>query len=657
MKLLTRLFSVVALLFAFAACQKDESAGPEQYGIEAPELPTEDQMDVTTGIAARIYGTPCADVSFEKSFVSRFKNVESGYNLETTRVCVITSGALKTGQLTADDYLDLYDCYENGGIIFLTSPDADKFYEIFQVEMCLAYLHKMVTEYNVELNGETIDLGDIGRTFFNIGTVDTDKLKDNVMYDGLGLSNCNIFICNDQDNPALFEVKEENEEDSVSSTDLGAIEINGYEYGRQADAAVEWISRNFEQTKAAPKLQEVMDAYTITKTHDAFVPNIYPFVSEILYRPYETYKQVVSETFSIYTAHDVANHTTYYQIDQKADFHSGLINPVPDSNAPEKWHRIRYFLNAPYYYVCHFSEWLSKLKLVLGGKDSTPEIIYSGPEAANSSTEYSTSIYHGTMSSQSNSISIGTSSSIADLFGVSASYGHTWESGTSYECQVGTSCSKQDIEIEKNTSVDKDGLPVVEWHYMGNKARGEYSKGDKGKPLWRVGKLLISDMNQVNSLLYKIPADISGNAKLYYDEQIWYRTCYFQEGEDIRQLAHKGRGNVFQGYITLPTPYRSIQHWILTFEEFGNVPVADRMAFQKFIEEKLLSKGSTFDMQDIDDNSTKVANGVLKLFMDDFKLLEDNLKAMGYTGTFKFALKDKNGRILTALHTIGSKNG
>lgn len=90
----------------------------------------------------------------------------------------------------------------------------------------------------------------------------------------------------------------------------------------------------------------------------------------------------------------------------------------------------------------------------------------------------------------------------------------------------------------------------------------------------------------------------------------------------------------------------------MTFEEFGNVPVADRMAFQKFIEEKLLSKGSTFDMQDIDDKSTKVANGVLKLFMDDFKLLEDNLKAMGYTGTFKFALKDKNGRILTALHTI-----
>ena len=654
MKSRLKFLSFAVLLLAFAGCQKNEveQSLPEGYGVEAPELPTEDQMDVTTDIAARIYGTPGADVSFEKSFVSRFKNVESGYNLETTRVCVITSGALKTGQLTADDYLDLYDCYENGGIIFLTSPDADKFYEIFQVEMCLAYLHKMVTEYNVELNGETIDLGDIGRTFFNIGTVDTDKLKDNVMYDGLGLSNCNIFICNDQDNPALFEVKEENEEDSVSSTDLGAIEINGYEYGRQADAAVEWISRNFEQTKAAPKLQEVMDAYTITKTHDAFVPNIYPFVSEILYRPYETYKQVVSETFSIYTAHDVANHTTYYQIDQKADFHSGLINPVPDSNAPEKWHRIRYFLNAPYYYVCHFSEWLSKLKLVPGGKDSTPEIIYSGPEAANSSTEYSTSIYHGTMSSQSNSISIGTSSSIADLFGVSASYGHTWESGTSYECQVGTSCSKQDIEIEKNTSVDKDGLPVVEWHYMGNKARGEYSKGDKGKPLWRVGKLLISDMNQVNSLLYKIPADISGNAKLYYDEQIWYRTCYFQEGEDIRQLAHKGRGNVFQGYITLPTPYRSIQHWILTFEEFGNVPVADRMAFQKFIEEKLLSKGSTFDMQDIDDKSTKVANGVLKLFMDDFKLLEDNLKAMGYTGTFKFALKDKNGRILTALHTI-----
>lgn len=655
MKSRLKFLSFAVLLLAFAGCQKNEveQSLPEGYGVEAPELPTEDQMDVTTDIAARIYGTPGADVSFEKSFVSRFKNVESGYNPETTRVCVITSGALKTGQLTADDYLDLYDCYSNGGIIFLTSPDADKFYEIFQVEMCLAYLHKIVTEYNVELNGETIDLGDIGRTFFNIGQVDMDKLKDNVMYDGLGLSNSKVFICNDQDNPALFEIKEENEEGTVAGTDIGTIEINGYEYGRQADAAVEWISRNFEQTKAAPKLQEVMDAYTVTKTHDAFVPNIYPFVSEILYRPYETYEQVVSETFSIYTAHDVANHTTYYQIDQKADFHSGLINPVPDSNAPEKWHRIRYFLNAPYYYVCHFSEWLSKLKLVPGGKDSTPEIIYSGPEAANSSTEYSTSIYHGTMSSQSKTMTAGLSFDIGSLLGINASYSHTWESGTSYECQVGTSCSKQDIEIEKNTSVDKDGLPVVEWHYMGNKARGEYSKGDKGKPLWRVGKLLISDMNQVNSLLYKIPADISGNAKLYYDEQIWYRTCYFQEGEDIRQLDHKGRGNVFQGYITLPTPYRSIQHWVLTFEDFGNVPVADRMAFQKFVEEKLLSKGTTFDMQDVDDKSTKVANGVLKLFMDDFKMLENNIKAFGYSGTFVFKLECAAlNKELTASYTI-----
>lgn len=655
MKSRLKFLSFAVLLLAFAGCQKNEveQSLPEGYGVEAPELPTEDQMDVTTDIAARIYGTPGADVSFEKSFVSRFKNVESGYNPETTRVCVITSGALKTGQLMADDYLDLYDCYSNGGIIFLTSPDADKFYEIFQVEMCLAYLHKIVTEYNVELNGETIDLGDIGRTFFNIGQVDMDKLKDNVMYDGLGLSNSKVFICNDQDNPALFEIKEENEEGTVAGTDIGTIEINGYEYGRQADAAVEWISRNFEQTKAAPKLQEVMDAYTITKTHDAFVPNIYPFVSEILYRPYETYEQVVSETFSIYTAHDVANHTTYYQIDQKADFHSGLINPVPDSNAPEKWHRIRYFLNAPYYYVCHFSEWLSKLKLVPGGKDSTPEIIYSGPEAANSSTEYSTSIYHGTMSSQSKTMTAGLSFDIGSLLGINASYSHTWESGTSYECQVGTSCSKQDIEIEKNTSVDKDGLPVVEWHYMGNKARGEYSKGDKGKPLWRVGKLLISDMNQVNSLLYKIPADISGNAKLYYDEQIWYRTCYFQEGEDIRQLDHKGRGNVFQGYITLPTPYRSIQHWILTFEEFGDVPVADRMEFQKFVEEKLLSKGTTFDMQDVDDKSTKVANGVLKLFMDDFKMLENNIKAFGYSGTFVFKLECAAlNKELTASYTI-----
>lgn len=655
MKSRLKFLSFAVLLLAFAGCQKNEveQSLPEGYGVEAPELPTEDQMDVTTDIAARIYGTPGADVSFEKSFVSRFKNVESGYNPETTRVCVITSGALKTGQLMADDYLDLYDCYSNGGIIFLTSPDADKFYEIFQVEMCLAYLHKIVTEYNVELNGETIDLGDIGRTFFNIGQVDMDKLKDNVMYDGLGLSNSKVFICNDQDNPALFEIKEENEEGTVAGTDIGTIEINGYEYGRQADAAVEWISRNFEQTKAAPKLQEVMDAYTITKTHDAFVPNIYPFVSEILYRPYETYEQVVSETFSIYTAHDVANHTTYYQIDQKADFHSGLINPVPDSNAPEKWHRNKILFYAPYYYVCHFSEWLSKLKLVPGGKDSTPEIIYSGPEAANSSTEYSTSIYHGTMSSQSKTMTAGLSFDIGSLLGINASYSHTWESGTSYECQVGTSCSKQDIEIEKNTSVDKDGLPVVEWHYMGNKARGEYSKGDKGKPLWRVGKLLISDMNQVNSLLYKIPADISGNAKLYYDEQIWYRTCYFQEGEDIRQLAHKGRGNVFQGYITLPTPYRSIQHWILTFEEFGNVPVADRMKFQKFVEEKLLSKGTTFDMQDVDDKSTKVANGVLKLFMDDFKMLENNIKAFGYSGTFVFKLECAAlNKELTASYTI-----
>lgn len=638
MKSRLKFLSFAVLLLAFAACQKNEVEQPlpEGYGVEAPELPTEDQMDVTTDIAARIYGTPGADVSFEKSFVSRFKNVESGYNPETTRVCVITSGALKTGQLTADDYLDLYDCYSNGGIIFLTSPDADKFYEIFQVEMCLAYLHKIVTEYNVELNGETIDLGDIGRTFFNIGTVDTDKLKDNVMFDGLGFSNCNIFICNDQDNPALFEVKEENEEDSVSSTDLGAIEINGYEYGRQADAAVEWVSRNFEQTKAAPKLQEVMDAYTVTKTHNAVV---YDLLDDGQF----TYPYVVSETFNIYTAHDVAKHTTYYQIDQKADFHSGRIDTVPDKENHYYW-----FNDGEFFYVNHFSEWRSKLELEPDNEIGTTTILYSGPEAANSSTEYSTSTYHGTVSSESQSMTTGLSFDIGSLLGINASYGHTWESGTTYECQIGTSCSKQDIEITKNT--DRD---VVEWHYLGNRARGEFSEGDHGYSLWQVGKLLISDMSQVNSILYKVPDDISGNARLCYDEDIWYCTCYIRDGEDPRSLHQKRRCYHSSDYITLPTPYRSIQHWILTFEEFGDVPVADRMKFQKFVEEKLLSKGTTFDMQDVDDKSTKVANGVLKLFMDDFKMLENNIKAFGYSGTFVFKLECAAlNKELTASYTI-----
>lgn len=631
------LIAVMAVL-ALVACKSDDTKGyhPQDSSSTETPLPKDDQLAVTTNIGVKIYGTAGSDVSYRNSIISRFNNVRSEYDPKNTLICVVTSEALKAHELTFDDYKDLCRCYEKGGIIFLTTPDFDTFNLEFQFQMSLAYFYRMIDTYGLEYDGGPIELGDLGDTFFNINEVSKERLKDNVMFDGLGFSKYGIFFCDDIDNFSIYKSDTLDSDGNETKAEVPARKINGYEYGCYADSAVDWMEKMLLKTKVT--LQEAMEAYTVSYSHSIYA---YSFTSQET----ETYSNVVAETFRIYVAHDVNSHKDYYQIDQEANFYSGLVNPVPNYEDQYNW----WYTSSPKetWYIRHFSEWKSKLTLKFDG--CKPKVIAAKPEAENSSTEYSTSIYNGTMSSQSNGVSVGGSWSIADPFGISGSYSHTWESGTTYECQVGTACSKKDIEILKHTTFD-NGIPSVEWHYMGNRARGIYENGDSGNLGWQVGSLQISDMNQVNSILYEVPGATSGTATLYVDEQIWYRTMYDQSHN--KDLSWKGCCASYNYNFKLPKPFRSKQHWLLTFEQFGDVPVSQRMAFEQFIENKLVPGGSSFDMRDVDDSSTNAAQGVLNLFMDDFRHLENSLKQMGYTGKFVFALQNADGKKLTASYTI-----
>ncbi|MCQ2153183.1 MAG: hypothetical protein MJY44_01215 [Bacteroidales bacterium] len=111
-------------------------------------------MTVTTDIEARIYGSESE--GFDGSIIRRFNNVTTVFNENTTKVCVVTDGAIKAG-LSQSDCVDIYECYRNGGVVLVTSPSYEGFTVSLQPDMAVATYLQNVVKYNIKIEDATPD--------------------------------------------------------------------------------------------------------------------------------------------------------------------------------------------------------------------------------------------------------------------------------------------------------------------------------------------------------------------------------------------------------------------------------------------------------------------------------------------------------------------
>ncbi|MCQ2076046.1 MAG: hypothetical protein MJZ20_03290 [Bacteroidaceae bacterium] len=645
-------YGLITLTMAFAitlccSCDKDdeeEIKDPEpienQQGMTKEE-PPQDLMEEVLYTMSAVYGTPSA--GFANSLVSRFQTKEV-FN-QYTKVCAITDEAIRAGMLKQQDYLDIYECYSNGGAIIFLSPTHDGFNNLFQRELAEALNSQNIAQFNMKVDGEkpTLNSGDC---YFPQVRLPEDGSK---VLSCLGFSKKDILYCEDVDGDGK----------------TGESKASPYQIGLRADAVVTWINKKLIPTdgieeeieKARSSVEFVHDI----NYYDVGDP-ICGITANTIFTQLRKSEKSFVETIYYVSAHDIGTHTDYYLITQDAEFDSKKLKCVYDINDTELWWTLgeRDLISngikvgtLKAMYIHQFLNWESKLGVKMSGRNVN--IRQSSPQADNSTSSETTTITDGTMESQTDGLSIGGSFGASMGSGltamVTASYNHSWTTGETHTVGVGTTRSKKDITISKN--VDRDAQTVT-WTYNGRP--GSYWGGD-GWYHWDVGNLQVSSMTQTNSMLVSIPNVTSGSATLTIDNKWTYRTNGFVSyyklnnfpsiiNPDIEStFGYVDASTTDHREIELPAPFRFSQEWFLNCEGYGDMQsTTDKSNLWADVEKNLLSGNSHFIIAENTADGTISAKELMSIFMRDFEARASHYKATyNASGKFEFKLKRSDG--------------
>ncbi|MCQ2096277.1 MAG: hypothetical protein MJY59_06015 [Bacteroidaceae bacterium] len=648
-------YGLMTLLMAFAitlcfSCDRDneeEIKNPEstddQQGM-AKEEPTEDLKKEVLYTMSTVYGTP--STGFATSLVSRFQTIEA-YN-ECTKVCVITDEAIRTGKVKRQDYLNIYDCFSDGGVIIFLSPTHEGLNEVFPKGLAEALNSRSTALFNMKVDGEKPN-PDSGDHYLTQVQIPEDGSK---VWSCLGFSKKDILYCEDVDGDGQ----------------TGESKATPYQIGIRADAVVRWVN----ELLASPNVEGIEDEIARAKSSVNFVHDIhyydvgkqvYGVFANSIFTQLRTSKGTFVETIYYVSAHDIGTHTDYYLITQDAEFDSKKLGCVYDINDTKMWwtwddrdlvasdgSKIGTLKEM---YIHHFLNWESKLGVRMSGKSIN--IHQSSPQADNDTSSETTTVTNGTMESHTNGLSIGSSFGASMGSGltamITASYNHSWTTGTTHTVGVGSTRNKKDITISKD--VDREGQTVT-WTYNGRP--GSYRSGD-GWWHWNVGNLQVSSMQQTNSMLVSIPDVTSGSATLTIDNKCTYRTMGFVSNYTIGPSALLFNPDVKDtfGYvdaittdhreIELPRPFRFTQTWLLNCISYGDMKSStDKSNLWADVEKNMLSNSSIFLIAENTADGTASACELMNVFMEDFAARAPHYQATyNASGKFKFQLTRRDG--------------
>lgn len=641
------LFCLV-LGLAMISCHKEDTANDDQNivvnAVEEPEIPTEDLMSVTTGIETITYGEFYP--GFSSHFLSRIKNRVTVYDENTTKACVINDNAIRDNLLSAQDYINIYNCYANGGIIVVLNPTVAGFNTKFQPEMALAEYYKKVTSAGLLVNDEVPAMDEfvVDNPFFRVNNISETALQGGIVFDAIAFCGNNIHYFEDLDASRQLRIKMAKEKQQQSGEAVEEEkEVTAYDYGCYADALARWMNEKWSSPTKSGIDNAINKGLVIESSHPILIVD-------------DCYNDAIKQKLTINAIHDFERNRDYYLVDQDVTFFTSKIHPVPlnPDGTPDLtgvcW--LRNKITNPHtgqveyggeFYIKSFDRWIPRIEMSVNGQTATLETF--SPQAGNStSTETHSSTTEtsytigGSVGFSSNGLSVGLDASYTEKHSVT----------------VGCSRPKQDIEI---SCISEDGNCAV-WLYEATRPKpvqvGQYVE-------WRAGRLLFTTMMQTNSVLFYVD-NPSGKATLKVSNQVEY---IMSSMPNLKYTSHCGIGSGEpcrfgqNNPIELPLTKRSRQNWNFSFdlpEALKNRSDSDEIV-DRIWEKMETAMGKiypggpvSYEILDVSDTTIDNARILLNMITKQLGLIA---KQYGYTGTFTVYLKcEKTGKELKQKITV-----
>lgn len=621
-----------------------------ENAVEKPENPTEDALSVTTDLETKTYGT--FNGGLARRLVARIKTPVAQFNVETTKACIVSDDAIRDNLLSVEDYIDIFDCYENHGIVIVTTPTNVGFNTKFQVEMALAAYKKRVVNTGLLVNGQVPGPEDYESPFSRVPNLYDEATREGVVYAAIAFAGDEILYCEDIEGSRLIR-KRIMEEGKESDFEEETVDVNltEYDYGLQADIMVEWMEEQISM-KTKSSIDDIDNGRTYSFIYGCHIP--YPKKGEQINKNHPDFIQEVIKVNAIHRfGSDAGEYDEYYLIDQTMTFFNSSHTMVPRPSGTDhtnywwkdQWEEmeqryigsrltgtklVQFPVERKWLYVEYFNKWVAGLKLSFGGVDA--KIVKYSPDTMAGSTQKTHTTTDGSAFSIGGSIGF-SGKNLSGMLNLSHQ--------TSHSVSVGYSRAIQDIGIRYTAKNSTE----AQWEYMAGEPQVVIEKNGRN---WLMGEMLYSTMTQTNSVLFgvNLSQKDTTHAKLHTRNIFQYGAMVSKAREiaNTKIIAE----DTYDKSIDFELPYRSLQTWNFSFvlpDDLNKLGPVERGQIINFIWDRMKEEMSKkyngggpvqYQVLDASDSSSVNAGILLQLCAEQ---LTDIAKLYGYVGKYTVSLE------------------
>lgn len=584
---------------------------------EVTEIPSEDQLKVTTSCETLVIGTPAADNPYQTAVFNRLKNQVSKYSASTTKAVVVFENAF--GSLSDEQLTNIVVCMDKNGDVVFVGPDKQTF------------VTKVIPQLKEKAYEEEVLKYDTDK--YSAEGVMTREKWDKYRGDKI----CPIT---DSD-MSLIEKKELlsiglqiGNRYAYRAPGVVLKNLTDYEAGIMADGLAAWINETTAEESATKAfyLDDISEPYVQTNQYSATRKD----TDRIVSGPYDKkFSGVIEEKISAYAMYAVGEDKDWYLMDQYITFNNLAARSVPDVYDTYEWHYGRFSDGNCYNFIAPLDYWENKVSII--SSTGGVEIKDRHPGTVNESFSSDGVTYSGTSSDISDSGLVGMSTGFCGI-GFGSGFSTEYKSAV-IELPIVYVDTGAQYDIPNLSVTNSTGSDQVSWVYKFQEP--SFADDYNYKSYWWAPSLAVNKCGQQNSALFSV-ANCDGAVTLNTDINYryylkWYagsNKYYGDESGDPQTIAQ-------QSY-TLPEPKRHIESWTISCLQYGDIE-GNAEAIENFendLDADIFKEaGRTNDIAGCDAEDLTDANRIFDLFMDEFAALETAYAEKGYTGYFIFELK------------------
>ncbi|MCQ2153366.1 MAG: hypothetical protein MJY44_02175 [Bacteroidales bacterium] len=616
-----RISVFICLLAAIVPCGCDKAGAPAPQPTPYDRTGEKDVIVKTVDAEAYVIGDNHEDGTYAGSVFNRLVKRAGAFDDNTTRVVAVFNLA----GLTRDEYLAVFDCYANGGVVVLVEPDVD-IYNSFRRSVAEAASLQLIDRYNTAgINvGKWVDA--LYEKLFSCLTIGY-KGAD-VTYECLAFCRKDRFLC-----PKMHD------------------KAGGAQNGLSAEALVDWIDRELDGNRggilpdADDEYPDISSPeYCQSVTISCSSPKI---LDGKLTAPYADVVNICLKWSVVYS--QTAYNRDYYFFKEDVTVNGANVEPVPDASDNAKWHYIK-----PVYEISYIDGLEDRMELMMRGE--------SGELINNASDSYAAIQYHPHSANPYFDSNVVTEEPPVQPVYISGNLGSVrpclaGESGSfkelfaesvkqrgSFFCTAGERSNISGIEVISEARYNYSNFRYFcREPYVGIIAD---SAGDRY--IWDLEPSQISTCTQHNSFYMRTDSPVGiplmrlyGKWKIRRVSRLDVSPYWESYGSDVYIGQH-------ENYIDLGRPYRCIQKWTVNCIGYGDLTDTSSPDIQEF-EERWVSDlcpencGRTANVGGYNEEDNYEANLLFNRFMEDFERMSGTYADLGYTGRFTFSFEPESG--------------